>query len=163
MAVLPDDIKFLHTLSQDRGGAADTTNEVNQNVPKNNIFGQVTARESQAGMTDYRCIFVANNSATDDLKDAIVYLDVSPVNSSVRIELGIGRAAMNADEPEIADYNSVPQGVFFQRADSVDTGINLGDIPALSVRSIWLKRVIDAGSPASGNNQFVLAVLGETE
>jgi hypothetical protein len=162
MSVLQADLKLYHCLLPGKGGGIDTANEVDTTNLKNNIFSPVTAKESEAGFTDYRCIFLKNESATNTLKDAHVYLEAAPANTQIHIFLGAANLG-NAQEPTIATFTEIPAGIAFQRAEDVDHAVNLGDIVINSAQGFWLKRTIEPGATADDLNSFIITVFGETD
>jgi hypothetical protein len=162
MSVLQTDLKLYHCLLPGKGGGIDTANKVDITNLKNNIFGPVTAKESEAGFTDYRCIFLKNESATNTLKDAHVYLEATPDNTQIHIFLGAANLG-NVQEPTITNFTDIPAGIAFQRAEDVNHAVNLGDIASNSSQGFWLKRTVDPGAKADDLNSFIITVFGETD
>lgn len=56
-------------------------------VALNNLFNDLTAKESRYGLIDYRCIYIFNDHSTETLRNAKVFLD-SQVQSGSHIEIG---------------------------------------------------------------------------
>lgn len=161
MAVLPDDLKLYGTLNGKLGGAIDLTDEIDVANPKHNIFDEVTAAESHAGLKDYRCIYIKNESATSKLKNAMVFIEIPPTDSQVHIY--IGRSPGKGTPALISTDQEVPAGVAFQRADDIEHAVQLGNIGPGDSVPIWLKRSIEAGSKTGQVNIFVITVLGDTD
>jgi len=51
---------------------------------------------------------------------------------------------------------TVPPGVNFSSPDTEEDSVGLGNIPAGSFKSIWVKRVTPAGTPATAGNEYKL-------
>lgn len=54
----------------------------------NNLFEDVTSLEAEEGYTDYKCIYVVNNHASDTFYDSRVYI-ASQVTGGSEIEIGV--------------------------------------------------------------------------
>lgn len=160
MSVLPNDIKFFPS-DQGIGGGIDQSDEIAYGA-LNGLFDAVRGSEAIAGMTDYRCIYISNASATDTLRDVLVYLTAEPTTSTISIEIGLGIAA-GGIEPPTADENSAPAGVFFTRAFDVGNALNMGDLAPGGFRSLWIKRTVSPNTPPVASDSFALTVAGETD
>ena len=142
------------------GGAIDAA--VDQVNLANNIFPQISATEASSGLTDYRCIYIKNNNATHDLTDSKFFLEVPPISAGITIQLGLGTAVAGEAEQEIDDRFEEPTGITWLPAPNAANGLVLPTLtPGLS-KSIWLKRIVSAGTVQAGTNSFILSCVGET-
>ena len=163
MSVTQQDIKLYRSLQNGLGGAIDLTNPVDQVNLLNNIFSEISAQQSEDGLTDYRCLYVVNDSTSENLQSAAVYIEVEPSSPGVYLELGKGQALPNNTEAAIADYETPPVGVIFQRANSVAAGVQIPSLGSSGgYQAFWIKRIIEPRTVPTGTNQFVLTVIGET-
>ncbi len=86
--MIASDIKFYHSggggncsSSADLGGARST-------CELTGLFGDLTAKQSRIGKTDYRCFYIKNTHSTETLRNSIVYI-ASERKSGSYIDLGV--------------------------------------------------------------------------
>jgi hypothetical protein len=132
-----------------------SNNSVADNVV-NNAWDDITAIQSAAGLTEYRCYYIYNSSTTLTAYQVEMWLDSNtPAGDS--IEIGVGTAAVSGTEQgPLAAETTPPTGITFQTAPDEESAVNLGDIPPLGYRSFWEKRIVPAGTQAFSGNQYVL-------
>lgn len=167
MPVIQSDIKFLLSggaLNDDPdaalGGIISATEVVDDTL--NNLFDDVTGAEHAAGDTNYRCIYVKNNSAAIAYNTKL-YIETNTPAIDDAITIGKDLAGLNATADTIADEATAPSpAVTFSTAAGYANAIDLGDIPAGEVYAFWIKRVATAGSTAQANNSAVLKVSVDT-
>lgn len=167
MAVTANDIKFFLSggASNDDpdaalGGVISTTEVVDDNL--NNLFDDVTGAEHAAGDTNYRCIYVKNNSASIAY-NVKLYIDTNTPAADDTINIGKDLNGLNATADTIANEDTAPDpAVTFSTADGYANAIDLGDIPAGQVYAFWVKRIVSAGSTAQANNSAILKVSVDT-
>lgn len=70
-----------------------------------NLFENITTDDASAGRIDYRCFYVFNDSATDDLPSASIYLD-EQLNSPIQLTMGIN----TTNEVQTLTINGTPTG-----------------------------------------------------
>ena len=167
MAVLETDLKFLLS-----GGAANedpdaalggiiSATEVVDNV-LNNLFDNVSGVEHAAGDTNYRCIYIKNNSASIAY-NVKIYISTNTAAIDDTINIGKDLAGLNATADTIANESTAPDpAVTFSTAADYANAIDLGDIPAGQVYALWVKRIVSAGSTAQANNSAVLTLSVDT-
>ncbi len=128
----------------------------------NGLFDSVGAAEALAGDVEYRCIYLHNNSATDTMTNAVVFVSANTPLAGTTIDIGVGTAAINAAEQTIANENTAPTTVTFSAPASADLGLALGNIPLGQHKAIWLRRTVTAGSGSSASDTFTLGYRCET-
>lgn len=133
----------------------------------NNLFDDVSGSENAALDTEYRCIFIYNAHATLTYQNVVVWLD-SQVAGGADVSVAVDTTAASAvnatvaQSLSVANENTAPTGpAFSTTATSKATGLVVGNIPASSVRAIWIKRTATNSAPLS-NDGAVIAVSGDT-
>lgn len=162
MAIQPADIQVR--LSGGSGNANPLTSiggAKSSAVAPLGLFDRVTSTESGAGSVEYRCVYIHNAHATLTLENASAWLGGNTTSASTIIEIGLGSSAMNGTEQALGSETAAPAGVSFTPAVDKVTGIALGSIPPGQGRSLWFRRTVTAGAPAS-NDTAQLEVEGET-
>lgn len=104
----------------------------------NNLFDNVTKAENFAGHTDYRCIYVHNDTATSGALFGAgeIYIGNTPLAS---IELGIGDKGVAAEA--VVNEQTAPTGITFYSTDSSNTvAFNVTLEPGEWI-PVWVKRV----------------------
>ena len=131
-----------------------------------NLFDIIEGGENAASESEYRCIFIHNNNATDDFLNVFVYI-LSEVSDGASVAIGVDPTAASdidsasAQALEVADEDTAPAGVSFTSPTDLANGIDVGDIPAGSCRAIWIKRTA-ANTAAMTNDGATLRIQGET-
>lgn len=132
----------------------------------NNLFDDVSGAENLAEESEYRCIFIHNNHATDDFLNVKAYI-LSEVADGADIAIGVDTTAASAVDSatdqalEVADEDTAPVGVTFSSPTTLATGIDVGDLLAGQVRAIWIRRTA-ANSDALSNDGVTLRIQGES-
>jgi len=178
MAIVASDILFrLSTTTGSVGNSTSSTPAASlgkyvsttalTDATLNNLFDDVSGSENTALESEYRCLFVYNSHATLTFQNVVVWLD-SQVAGGADVAIGVdttAASALNASSAQaltIANEDTAPAGVTFSTtAVSKATGLALGDIPASSVKAIWIRRTTTNSSPLS-NDGAVIAVSGDT-
>jgi len=142
------------------GGARSST-EVTDNTVSN-LFDTVDGTESLAGDTEYRCIYIYNNHGTLSMTNVRVYISSNTTSADDTWTIGLGTAAINATEQTVVDENTSPTGVTFSAPTTYAGGLASADIPAGQHRSVWYKRVVNAGAAAIDANAISLKVDCDT-
>jgi len=163
MAILTTDLKFYLSGGAAQadpnaalGGAKSSVAIVDDTL--NNLFDDVTGAEHAVGDTNYRCIFVKNDSA-ESASSVKVYLEsnTTAVDDSVQIGKDLSIPSDTADT--IADEDTAPgPAVTFTTADGYANALAVGTLTAGQSAAIWIKRIVVAGSTAQAANEFVLKV-----
>jgi hypothetical protein len=167
MAIVASDLKFLlsggagnTSPAASLGGIISTTEVVDDTL--NNLFDDVTGAEHTAGDTNYRCIYVKNNSA-EIAYNVKLYIDTNTPAADDTINIGLDLAGLNATADTIADEHTAPDpAVTFTTADGYANALNMGNIPAGEVYAFWVKRIVSAGSTAYALDSAILKVSVDT-
>lgn len=135
-------------------GGAISNNSVTDSA-LNNTWDDVTTAQTAAGLTEYRCFYVYNSHATLTAYNCEMWVD-STTPAGDTIEIAKGSAAMGGTEQTVASETTAPTAVSFSFAPDEASAILLGDIPPTTGRSIWIRRVVPAGTPSWNDNQYRL-------
>ena len=171
MTITQSDIEFYLSGGSDNtdpnaslGGAISST--AVQDNTLNNVFDDVSGQESQDGDTEYRCIYVKNNHASDTWYNVVVWISQeTPADDQIDIGLdpaGVGDGSTTGVATTIPDESTAPEGVTFSHPLDKASGLSIGDIPAGQCQAIWLKRIVPAGTSSYADNSFQITVEGET-
>ena len=126
------------------------------------LFDAVTAAQAAAGLIEYRCVYLHNANASDQMTNAVVYVSANTPLAGTTIDIGVGSAAVNATEQTIANEATAPTSVTFSAPSTAGTGLALGSIPFGQHKAIWIRRTVTAGAGASANDTFTLGYQAET-
>jgi hypothetical protein len=143
------------------GGAMSST-EVTDNT-LNNLYDNVTGSESNAGDTEYRCIFLYNAHATLTLQSAGVYISALTGSGDDEIDIGLGTTPTGTgDEQVVGNESTAPSGVTFSRPVTEGSMLVIGDIAPGQRKSVWVRRTVNAGASAYSNNSCAITCSGQT-
>lgn len=129
---------------------------------QSDLFGALPSDQLAAGTPDYRCLYVCNAHATDDMTDLRVYL-LSQLAGGADLAVGLDptpvslRGATNQQAVRTASPAAAPAGVVFVSPTSNDTGLQLGTLPAGSGRGLWVRRTPDPAAAPPAVDQAYLA------
>lgn len=128
----------------------------------NNLFDDVSAAEASAGDTEYRCVFVHNNHATDTAFNVTVTVQ-SEVSGGATIQIALdnigvtAKGSASAQAAVIANEGTAPTGV-----GSFGAGpLTIGNMTAGQVAGVWVKRTVAASTGALSNDGCTLRIGGE--
>lgn len=142
------------TTTESRGGAMSSVAVTDATM--NNTWDDITFTQSGTGLTEYRCYYVYNTHATLSAYACEMWIDTTTPGGD-SIEIGVGSAATGGTEQgPLADETTAPTAVTFSTAPDSDSAIFLGDIPPLTGRSIWIKRIVPASTAGFSDNQYRL-------
>lgn len=89
MPILPGNITYLYS-----GGATNNNPNLSlggepsiYSVNNNTLFDNVTSSQATTGSTDYRCLYISNDSATDSLYNSEIFILYDP-SGGADIEIG---------------------------------------------------------------------------
>ena len=159
MPIVPTDIKFKQSGASNLGGSI-SASDVSTSL--HGLFDVVSGSEALAGDVEYRCIYVKNTHATLTLYNAVAFIQSNTPSTDTTCDIGVGTAAINEEEPSIADENTAPAGVTFSAPIDYTSGRALGDLPPGASKAIWIRYTITAGAAAFNNDGPTIAVQGET-
>jgi len=164
MPVLESEIHFYGSGTSNLGGAIDT---VSGQIPDNTLhalFDPVTAAQAQAGVDEYRCIYVKNTNATDTLNVPVIFIASGVSATGTSVQIGVTAAGAPGDTEQDLGSNEelAPGDVSFVNAPDAVSGVSLGDLAPNAHRGVWIKRIITPASGSFPSDQFTLTVSGET-
>lgn len=137
-----------------KGGAI--SNFVVPNNTLNAAWDDVEFAEATSGEDEVRCFYVKNNSTTLTAYDVHVWIDPNSPGGDT-IEIANGQASVNNAETPVTDENTMPSTLItFSSAPNFNSSIDIGDIPALGYKSIWVKRKVPANTPSYDGNSYTL-------
>lgn len=127
----------------------------------NVFFDDVNSTEASAGDTEYRCVFVFNNHATDSATNVTVQI-VSEVAGGGATTAALDNTATSAANSAsaqsvgpVADENTAPSPI----TDTfTTTSKSIGTLAAQQCKAVWLKRTVGASTAAMTGDGFTLRV-----
>ena len=172
MAIIASDIKFYLSGGNTNtdpnaslGWIISSTAVVDDTL--NNLFDDVTGAQHIDGYTDYRCIYVKNDSA-ETASNVRIFIDTNTIAVDDIINIGkdlswAGDGSTTWVADTIADEETAPDpAVTFTTAADYANWIQLGTMTAGQVYWVWVKRIVSAGSTAQADNEAVLKVSVDT-
>lgn len=159
MALLQTDIVLYQTVEAGSLGGAISVTPVPQGIDL--FFNNVEEAEAEAGSTVYRCFYIANESATDDLTSGFIYISVRTPSNDTACELGLGTAGVDGTEQTIADETVAPAGVTFAPTSEATPLVFGATLPAGSNIPVWIKRIVSPNAAARLEDYCVLTIGGQ--
>jgi hypothetical protein len=123
-------------------GGVKSSNQIAETL--NALFDAVSAAEALAGDVEYRAVYLHNANATDEMTNAVVYLDTVSSSADTDIAVGVGTSAIDGTEQTIANESTAPTGVTFSTPTDADSGLALGSLAAGEHKAIWIRRTVSA-------------------
>jgi hypothetical protein len=157
MTIISSEIKLFQS-TNGIGGAITGTEIVSATL--HNLFDIVSAAESRDGDTEYRCFYIKNTNTTFTLKNATIQILSDTPSVTTVVGIGLGTSANGTPEQTVADESTPPIGVSF--TEVLGTELAVGNVAPSSYASIWIRRVVDAGTAAALSDAATLRVTGET-
>lgn len=136
------------------GGAKSSTA-----VTGSTLFDVVTGAESDAGDTEYRCIYIHNADPALTMYDSKVWLSAE---SAAYHAIALGGEGLNGTAETVANEGTAPVGESFSSPANEGAALSLGDIPTGQHYPLWVRRTIP-GSTAAAAVTFTLRVKCDTE
>lgn len=110
------------------------------------VFPAVSAGQSLAGSTQYRCLYVYNNHASLTASGLVLYIAQETTGpDSIYVGLdpaGIGDGATTGVATTIVDQFTAPAGVTFSEPLSSGTALSVGNLAPGQTFAFWQKRVV---------------------
>ena len=160
MPIIAGEIQFFRTSNAGLGGAI-SSDEI-PNAELHNFFGPISSADAAAGAIEYRCMYVKNTNSVLTLEDAKAFIEQNTPLSETVIGLGLGTSGVNGTEQIIADKYTAPAGVTFTELEGETNGLVIGAMPADQHHALWLRRTVNAGTPANSSDNCIIQVKGET-
>ncbi len=170
MPVVSSDVKYFlsggasNTLATaSLGGIVSTTEIVNNTI--GNLFDNVAGGEATSGDVEYRCFYVANKHATDDLDAVKTWIGANTPAAGTTIAVGldpagVGDGTATGVAAVIASEQDAPAGVTFSDAANEGTSLAIGAMDAGEYQAIWLRRTVTAGAAAYNGDGVQMTVKG---
>lgn len=138
-------------------GGAKSSEAVGESL--NDLFDDVGGAESEAGDTEYRCIYFMNETGKT-LEDVHVYVPTQPSGDD-SFKVGKDLAGKNGTADTIADEDTAPDpAVTFVTAADYDNGVDLGDLADDDYYAFWVERTCPAEA-SPGTSSWTIRVRGE--
>lgn len=147
MVVLPEQVQFrLSGGATNQNpfaslGGAMSGNQINDDQ-LDALVDQISVSQQGAGHTDYYCFYVYNSNSTSQMTDTKIWFTVLPSY----ISMALGSAAVGGTEQTIAQDTTPPASVTFSQPLTMEEALTIGNIPAQSFKSVWIRRIIPAGA-----------------
>lgn len=137
------------------GGAISST-EVTDNTT-HNLFDQVSGTESNAGDTEYRCVYLKNTHGTLTAQNTHVYISSNTGSADTTIDIALDGNGLNATaEGPVANENTAPSGETFSAPTTYAGGLDMGNIPAGQKYALWIRRTVTAGAAAAADDSVTI-------
>lgn len=166
MPIVASDIKFRLSggaantnVNASLGGAKSSVDVVDASL--HNLFDIVSSAEALAGDVEYRCVYVHNAHATLTLQNAAVYINTNTPSPDTTVAIGLGSAAVNAQEQSVVDEQTSPTGVTFSTPAS-GSPLAIGDIAPGAHKAVWIRRNVTAGASAFNSDSVIISITGDT-
>ena len=123
----------------------------------NVFFDDVSSAEASAGDTEYSCVFVLNDHATDSALNVTVQV-VSEVSGGGSTQAALdniaasAKGSSSAQAAQVADENTAPSGV----GTFGTSALSIGTLAAGQCKAVWLKRTVAASTAAISADGFTL-------
>jgi len=132
-----------------------------------NLFSNVSAADSETGKVYYKCIFIANLSASN--WDLVKTWFMSQVAGGGDVSVGVdplgpkalGSAPAQAQAP--ANQNTAPAGVSFSNPATEAGALAVGTIPPNNVIGLWFRLTIPMNTTALELHKAIFRVQGQSD
>jgi hypothetical protein len=175
MSVTASDIKYKFSVSAAAGnttaGTAATslgdqlsTTEITT-ATLNNLFDDISAAEASAGRTEYRCIFVHQDHATDTAFSVQVSIQSDTAGGSTYTlaldNIGVvAEGSASAQALTIANETTAPSGG--AGVGAFGTGpLTIGTMGPNTCAAVWVRRVTAASTAATVTDNATIRVAAE--
>lgn len=123
---------------------ANTTNAIAISALPNDYFDDVTKDESDVGMTDYRLIYIKNDSV-DTKKEVKIWIGSNTTGEDA-VSIGLDPAGVDAAGAIIANETTAPSPTVTFTAPSIsDDALSIGTLTSGQYYGIWVKRLVPSG------------------
>jgi hypothetical protein len=150
------------------GGDISTTLIVDNSVA--NLFDTVDSADALAGDTEYRCAYIKNTHATDDLDDVIIWIESNTTNPGTTMAIGLDPAGIGngsspggAAQPSPLDEDNPPPGVSFVTSPepvSSPTALPIGLLEAGESQAVWFRRIVSPGTASGAHDPSTYRITG---
>jgi len=130
--------------------ADQTDADITVSANANGIFDDISKIESLNGMTDYRCLYVKNESTVDTMLTTTIWLATQPPGAdtlALMVDIaGVGDGVITGIAQVIADENTTPSTGAFTPSADLSAGISIGALAPGEAAAFWLERTMQAGN-----------------
>ncbi len=142
------------------GGVISTTAVVAATVE--NMFANVGSAEATAGSVKYRCRYVQNNHGSLTWQTVVHWIATQTSSATTSYDVGLGTSGVNGVEQTVANEDTAPSAVTFTAPANKGSGLAIGDVPFGEHMALWVRRTVNAGSPAFSADTGVTQTEGDT-
>lgn len=130
-----------------------------------NLFDNIAPAEATAGLIDYRCFYLKNTHASDDLDATVIWINSNTPSTTTTIAIGLDPAGVGdgaATGVAATPVNDVtaPAGVTFSTPTTEGAGLAIGQIDNGECQAVWVRRTITAGTASAAHDAFTLKISG---
>lgn len=176
-AIVDTDIKHFLTITTGGAGNAAAQPDPNASLGKfcsttelvdatpDNLFDNISGDENAASDVEYRCIVIANDTASGNSWTAPKAWIASEVAGGASIAIGLDPIGVVAKAAQvaavIANENTAPAGVAFSAPTTKTAGLTVADVPPGSCFALWFRRTA-ANTSAVNNDGATYTAEGDT-
>jgi len=143
------------------GGAIASNGPTDNTI--NHVWDDVTGDEAVSGTTEYRILYIQNDSATDSLENTKFWVSQITASTTDEVAIALMAAGKNGTAERLTDETTAPSGgESFTAPTSKATGLSIGTLAAGDNYPICIRRVVDASSPAYDANNYKIKFEGDT-
>ncbi|WP_035216982.1 hypothetical protein [Desulfobulbus elongatus] len=135
-------------------GGVRSSNIVSE-IALNNLFDDVSPAEASAGDTEYRAIDLYN-SGDAPATGVVLYNSAETSSAGTTLDFGIEASPIDSTT-SIANESTAPIGVSFSHPTS-DSKLSIPNIAAGSGARVWVRRVVDAATANTSNDQGTFTI-----
>jgi predicted phosphodiesterase len=125
-----------------------------QSFTAQNLYSYVTPAQSSLGIKRYKLIYIKNNHPTEQMNNVVATVGYDTKHAFDSIRIGKGQSGLNGTEPQILNELTPPSSAIqFFTTGNYQTGLFLGNLPALARYPIWIELEVDSNDvPMLDNN-----------
>lgn len=136
------------------GGIKSTTEVVDNTL--HNLFDQVSGTESNAGDTEYRCIYLHNGHGSLTAQNTHVYISSNTTSADDTFDIALAGEGLNATAETVANENTAPVGETFTAPATYAAGLDMTNVPTGQHYALWIRRTVNAAAGAIDSNAATL-------
>lgn len=121
------------------------------------ILDLVTTEQMQSTMTDYHLLYLKNTNNKYTFNNIKIFIYQNTINPYDSILIGLSSVGKNYDEYPLLVDTDTPPNVTFTAADTTSNGLYVASLGPNERIGIWIKRIVNAGSPPHRGNIAKLA------
>lgn len=129
----------------------------------NEVWDDVTGDEAVSGTTEYRILYVKNDSSTDSLEDTKFWISQVTASTDDEVAIALMAAGKNGTAERLSDETTAPSGgESFSAPTTKAGGLTIGTLAAGDYYPICIRRIVNASSSAYDANNYKIKVEGDT-